>query len=53
MVKLDYKWMKIALKIKYLIENQDIAKEMGRMAQLKVKKEFTIEKYGNYLIDLY
>lgn len=45
--------LEIADKIKFLLENKDIAIEMGRKAREKVLREQTIEKYGNYLLGIY
>ncbi|MFQ6082775.1 MAG: glycosyltransferase family 4 protein [Methanosarcinales archaeon] len=43
----------IAEAIKYLLENPEKAKGMGHKAREKVLNEHTIEKYANYLINLY
>jgi glycosyltransferase involved in cell wall biosynthesis len=43
----------IAEKIKYLIENHLQAEKLGRQARAKAIKENTIEKYSNYLMEIY
>ena len=40
-------------KIKFLYDNQSICKEMGKTAQIKVKKYFSWESYGKNVISVY
>ena len=43
----------IADKIKFLLKNPEVAKEMGRKARERVMKDHSIERYGGYLLSIY